>query len=71
MRCIGCGCTDDRACPGGCSWFKTKPPICSACVLNGKLCGDTSDGAHRLHWLTKKAGYCEDCCLPFVASEVA
>lgn len=29
--CIGCGCTDDAACPGGCSWASLDPPICSAC----------------------------------------
>ncbi len=28
--CQKCGCTDDRACPGGCSWVNTD--ICSACV---------------------------------------
>lgn len=27
--CSGCGCTDDRACPGGCSWV--APTRCSAC----------------------------------------
>lgn len=31
MRCIACGCTDDRACPGGCSWVSHQPPKCSAC----------------------------------------
>jgi hypothetical protein len=30
--CIKCGCTDDRACPGGCWWHSQDPPICSACV---------------------------------------
>lgn len=30
--CIFCGCTDDRACMGGCSWVSTSPPICSACT---------------------------------------
>lgn len=29
-RCRVCGCTDDRACPGGCSWV--EPDLCSACV---------------------------------------
>jgi hypothetical protein len=29
MRCMACGCTDDRACPGGCSWV--APDKCSAC----------------------------------------
>lgn len=71
MRCIGCGCTDDRACRGGCSWVKKDPPICSACIQNGKLCQDAPDGVHDLTWLTKKAGFCEACRLPFVAEEVA
>lgn len=30
--CVACGCTDDRACPGGCSWVSRSPPLCSACV---------------------------------------
>ncbi len=29
-RCRGCGCTDDRACFGGCSWV--EPDLCSQCV---------------------------------------
>lgn len=28
--CRTCGCTDDRACPSGCSW--AEPDLCSACV---------------------------------------
>jgi hypothetical protein len=31
MRCIGCGCTNEQACPGGCSWISHAPPKCSAC----------------------------------------
>lgn len=30
QRCRVCGCTDDRACPGGCSW--AEPGLCSQCV---------------------------------------
>lgn len=30
--CIGCGCTDQEACPGGCSWASLVPPICSGCA---------------------------------------
>lgn len=30
--CIHCGCTDDHACPGGCWWISTRPPICSRCA---------------------------------------
>lgn len=29
MRCHVCGCTDDRACPGGCYWV--EPGLCSHC----------------------------------------
>lgn len=28
-RCRACGCTDDRACPGGCWWVEAD--LCSAC----------------------------------------
>ena len=28
-RCRECGCTDARACPGGCSWVEAD--LCSAC----------------------------------------
>lgn len=28
--CRKCGCTEARACPGGCSW--QEPDLCSACV---------------------------------------
>ena len=33
MKCTICGCTDEKTCPGGCSWHTTKPPVCSKCVL--------------------------------------
>lgn len=33
--CVVCGCSDSRACPGGCSWTlqfaKTKTGVCSRC----------------------------------------
>lgn len=32
MKCKGCGCTDGRACTGGCSWVKSG--WCSKCVLS-------------------------------------
>ena len=28
--CRGCGCTDERACPEGCSWV--EPDLCSECA---------------------------------------
>jgi hypothetical protein len=30
--CRVCGCTDDRACPGGCWWVDDD--LCSACLAN-------------------------------------
>jgi hypothetical protein len=34
--CRGCGCSDLRACPGGCSWIlldiETPTGVCSACT---------------------------------------
>ena len=29
--CIICGCSDNRACEGGCSWKSVDPPVCSNC----------------------------------------
>lgn len=29
-ECEICGCTDDRACPGGCAWV--APGLCSSCA---------------------------------------
>lgn len=29
--CVGCGCTEERACADGCSWV--RPGLCSACVV--------------------------------------
>lgn len=29
-RCIHCGCTQNRACPGGCAWLDTNHTVCSA-----------------------------------------
>lgn len=32
--CAECGCTDDWACPGGCSWFAVD--LCSRCASSGR-----------------------------------
>jgi hypothetical protein len=29
--CLRCGCTQDRACPGGCGWVHTAD-VCTACL---------------------------------------
>ena len=41
--CRGCGCTDERACPGGCSWV--TPNLCSACSfqISSKAAQDLLD----------------------------
>lgn len=31
IGCVGCGCTDALACPGGCSWASHNPHVCSEC----------------------------------------
>jgi len=33
VACVLCGCTDDHACPGGCSWALGEPPLCSRCAV--------------------------------------
>jgi hypothetical protein len=30
--CSKCGCTDDNACEGGCSWVDPEHTLCSACA---------------------------------------
>lgn len=30
--CRVCGCTDERACPGGCSWLDDEHTWCDRCV---------------------------------------
>lgn len=30
-ECIGCGCTEKRACEGGCSW--AREGLCTRCVI--------------------------------------
>lgn len=35
-QCVQCGCTDSKACPGGCSWVEEHPAtptgVCSTCA---------------------------------------
>jgi len=31
-RCVGCGCTDEASCPGGCHWVDPDHLLCSHCV---------------------------------------
>lgn len=38
--CTVCGCTEDNACEGGCSWATTDPYVCSECVDTEELVED-------------------------------
>jgi len=49
LSCQLCGCTDERACPGGCSWVSVDPPLCSACVsLGDEDGGEDGDAGQSL-----------------------
>jgi hypothetical protein len=62
--CIGCGCEDDNACKGGCSWLAKsmsgRAGLCSSCGL-GEIGAVTIDEAvevceeQELEWLADQA----------------
>jgi hypothetical protein len=60
--CLGCGCTDSRACPRGCSWPRPDVDLCSACVGDGLAiagpCDQFYGGTHCIfcHWPRDKHG---------------
>jgi hypothetical protein len=33
-KCVGCGCTEEHACEGGCSWVDADRLLCSTCLLS-------------------------------------
>lgn len=33
LACEICGCTDEEACEGGCTWVSEDPAVCSNCAL--------------------------------------
>lgn len=43
--CKLCGCYDDRACPGGCSWV--RPDLCSTCAIVFLAVVTWKESAHR------------------------
>ena len=47
LICEGCGCTNERACPGGCYWISHDPPVCSACADPEDLQADTLLGDEK------------------------
>lgn len=46
--CIVCGCTDARACPGGCWWVDDEHTLCSQCCGLGDHNGAESEVIHHL-----------------------
>jgi len=65
--CVGCRCTWDRACPGGCAWVsdgEVELPVCTSCAqgLNGKRAQDAAfaimreGGIDPEAWLEQEAG---------------
>lgn len=79
--CQICGCTDDRACPGGCSWVSVDPPICSACIepeasaageasglLGAEHCpASATPATHMPIFVDGNSGYCVRCRQGFVS----
>lgn len=35
--CRRCGCTEARACPGGCAWMPKLKDVCTACATPAEL----------------------------------
>lgn len=48
MRCRVCGCTDERACAGGCSWVDGD--ICSGCFRVAEALREWMESANRASW---------------------
>jgi hypothetical protein len=68
MKCIGCGCTDERACmtpAGPCHWVSEDPPICSACFESSagddRACPVAKSGLHQPLFRSDGSGYCVHC----------
>jgi hypothetical protein len=64
--CIGCGCTDDRACAGGCHWLVEAGAnsVCSNCPefdTREIPCPADVHGIHRPMFRGDGSGYCVAC----------
>lgn len=56
--CRVCGCTDERACAGGCSWIQSG--LCSACLgeVRRAACPETSCGVKAgAKWCRRPSGH--------------
>ena len=49
-KCRVCGCTDDQACEGGCSW--AEPDLCSKCAAKKKRIRVSAENYKELVRLT-------------------
>lgn len=67
--CIGCGCTDENACQGGCSWIAISPNelagACSKCVEAGLITERATELAEALReqetdWLADQISIGQD-----------
>lgn len=49
LTCVGCGCTEERACPGGCDWVFTDADrlvgLCTSCL---SILKELGPGARKL-----------------------
>ena len=61
-RCVLCGCTEERACPGGCAWrpgfARIGIPLCTACTLTLTVpMPPNIANARWPHWGTKQSAW--------------
>jgi hypothetical protein len=52
-QCRYCGCTDERACPGGCWWMDEAHTICSRCSAAPDQAAAVALGLSRARRLLK------------------
>jgi hypothetical protein len=76
LKCRHCGCTTNRACPGGCSWVSINPPVCSGCQppagdQDNQACPERGGAEHAPLWLNRNSGFCLACKVTIIACEAA
>ena len=54
--CRYCGCTEERACGGGCWWVDVYRTVCSSSVCVERYIGDFAADLRRLHALEAGRG---------------
>jgi hypothetical protein len=67
--CIGCGCTDEKACDGGCFWVAISPSelagACSSCCQSGLIAERGTELAQEIaeiegEWIADQASIGQD-----------